>query len=518
MRRLPLLLGLGLAIFSIQAAPNDPTVAGLRKLRATCFPDARTARPVTCDWLSPTPVIVRHWPQLRQQRGSAAWLVNETPEGGTLLVAGTLPIEVAFAADNKRGLPQVRCWDANLAESVEALTRESHGGGAPPSSLGNKLLFAALADLDGDTAGAKKLALAVFAESPDPAVPVAWALCLAANGQYAAALSTFQRTGDLAAFRRECEATLKRFPECWPARSAVEDIVAGLPEKTASTPAKLSEEDRLLVEEIAAHAPDEADLTAFQSNLHQPWVLEVFGQPGASPLARLLARGSAAVPVLAAICDSKRPTRYTGGRNGFYGFAALMHQDPLRTADAWGAERHLSGQVPRPLTLGDLARLLLAGIVQDPFQSSDAFEDPARMQAAAGEWITTYGHLQGPDLLRALLKNLPPEWHSRTLEPALRSSDEKWTAVLVEYVDSQPPSLETLNLVSQLTSRPGESFHAAARKFLAKVKVKDDLLPEHLRNSSMPETDLRPYREQIERQLEKLREKVGDSAPVTPSA
>lgn len=516
MRCLPFLLGLGLAGIPLQAAPNDHTVAGLRKLRATCFPNARTARPVACDWLSPTPVVVRHWPQLSQQRGTAAWLVNETPEGGTLIIGSTLPIEVAFTADNKRGLPHVRCWEANLTESVEALTRESRSGEAPPSSLGNKLLFATLADLGGATEGAKKLALAVFAESPNTAIPIAWALSLAANGQYASALNTFQRTGDLPAFRQDCEATLKRFPECWPARSAVETIMAGLAKKSAALPSSLSAEDEKLINEIASHAPGEAELATFQSNLNQLWVLEAPERPGSSPLDRLLARGSAAVPVLAAICESDQPTRYTGGRTGFYGFGSLVHQDPLRSGGDFGSFLHLQDQLPRPLLLGDLARLLLSGVLQTPFNSSDFSQDPAQVRAASDEWMATYGSLQGPDLLRALLKNLPPEWHSRALQPALRSPDEKWRAVLVEYVDSQPPSMETLNIVSQMTARPGESFHAAARKFLAKVKSNDDLLPEHFRNSSVPEETLRQFREHIDQQLEKIRQTVGES--VLPSA
>ena len=76
----------------------------------------------------------------------------------------------------------------------------------------------------------------------------------------------------------------------------------------------------------------------------------------------------------------------------------------------------------------------------------------------------------------------------------------------------------TLNIVSQIASRPGERFHAMARKFLAKVKVKDDLLPEYLKDSHMRETNLSHHREQIEQQLEKIRQAVGDAKPATPSS
>lgn len=510
MRTLAILLGAWLGCASLFGQSADETAAGLRKLREVCFPKVRTARFVECAWLSDVPAVAQVWPN-SLGHPYRAWLVNETPTGGTLFFANAVPIEVVF--DDKPGTPfsRVRCKDVDLTKHLHDLESEIQDD-SEPALLGSGLLFAVLADISGSRGQAVKYAQAILSKSPDMATPVATALNFAAQGQYAGCLDSYQRTADLAAFRRDCEALMKRFPEGWPALPALPAILSALPagNKPAARP-NLSEEDQKLLDEIVSYVPSETAVLRLNSLIEYPWLFELPPGLDSSPLERLLKRGPAAITFFAAVCDSELPIHFVGGQEGLHGMESILSMDPQLMESAPEPE-YLSPILPRPLTVGQMSRLFLASALQ--LQNRDP--DAASARAAAEQWVSRYGKFEGSELLRVQLEGKTQEEQYAVLLPLINSEDVKWLPAYEKFVDDQPATMLTLQIAMAFAQRSDKRFLSIPRKFLAKLKSKDDLLPEYI--NSMPEGDIRSYRQHIDQQLDIIRKAVGEPEPTPPSA
>lgn len=294
------------------------------------------------------------------------------------------------------------------------------------TTAGEMLLSAANLHRRGAAAEANRLAQLLFEKGGGQQTVIEQAVSLLADAQYADLYQAFMRTRDWEAYRTGMTALTTRFARGWQRRDAVLRVVPAI-ESRAAGPAPvpagdgLGEEDLALAAALAAPRQGASTATpALHEYSIELWILPPLEAPTDKPadaIAQIKRRGLQAIPLLLALLSDTYPTEYDNPagsipmrNDSFQSWSSgpVPPQMAARMAKQRADAYYVS--LPRPLTRGEIANVLLRQVVPLPEElrynrHSGTAADPVQLlRTAAESWYAANKDLSTADIALGYLR------------------------------------------------------------------------------------------------------------------
>lgn len=426
--------------------------------------------------------------------------------------------------------------DADLAKDAKTLIAWlGKAGDANPSNPGRELsdprmfamqfhsgsqffLLAAHAYQKGMKTEANQIIALLFKRVGDNRKVVAGAMSTLADSQYAGAYEAFSKSGAWKQYLTDMETLLGRYPAAWRDRPVVEKVAASVRKHLAFAepppiPGEgLTEEDKKLADDLAR---DKKPINPSYQHHGPSWLLQANETPGirrgakaakAAPMERILARKIHAIPLLIALLKDEyllRVQTYPGMSSDYYSDddeAMSTEEIDMRFED-----------FPRPVSRGEIARRLLAGLVlsDESRYDRDRNATPDEIARLSREWYDKHKRLSEKELLRQFLSQGKEMEQQVALSILMNSKDEADLKEVERYLLTPEKLVEHIDEVTNYARMRGAKAKAFTLQFLAKVRALPSLLPSHAGN--VPDAR---YRKQMEdrarQQLKALEELTSD--------
>ncbi|MDD5349805.1 MAG: hypothetical protein PHQ12_06305 [Chthoniobacteraceae bacterium] len=310
------------------------------------------------------------WGEFARQLGLSgnAWLLKEKGKPDRFVVDNARLVEAKGIQSKPADLA------ADVQKIMLSLSKEEGGDSDSDSArAGCLLLFAAQLRTHGMTAEADALASRLF-EQTDASRVVSAAVNVLANAQYLDAHDRFLAAPNgWQAFQKDLETLEARFGADWQLHGPVVRLLSIVKRRNAPPPALpgLAPGDQALAAELAAAGDFDGDGRSL-------WLLFPENGENKHIIGRIQARGMQAFPLLIALLNDDYPVRIQANR-----FVDGEYFPP--DAPREERERGLFNRMPRPVTRGEIAALLLESVIprkQDENQPRHALP-PARLAEAA---------------------------------------------------------------------------------------------------------------------------------------
>ncbi|HOW97280.1 MAG TPA: hypothetical protein P5567_10585 [Kiritimatiellia bacterium] len=449
--------------------------------------------------------------------GGNAWLLGEENGRGRFVMnpgRACDVLEYKLLRGRKAGGagPAAGVWqDADLARDVAKTVsfleqkiedRKENDWAFRQNGYGYLLLLAIHYHAQGYTREAHRICDLLFEHAGDFRMVLVQALNVLADLQYEESCDRFAESGDWAAYRADLEALLARYPAGWqtrPAVSRVAEKVQARIEKPAPPPLAgedLTDEDRRLAEELA-----EAALVpmVFRDLLVLP-----DSAPGgkeenaAHPLARIRARGLAAVPLLLALLKDDYLTRMDtwslgdGNSRMYIEFSSGGLPDEL-------ADR-LYESLRRPLARGELAARLLQPLLPTAASAEYGSTDREALYEDAKAWYAEHRNQSPVELARYYLAEGQDAQQRAAIQYLLAHGAEEDAQALEKRLLEQAGDnwMRDMNLVTLYVTRRGPAARGFVDQYEAALRAGTG---EETTLTGQPAMD-----EQVDRLLKNLRQ------------
>ena len=380
-----------------------------------------------------------------------------------------------IAAEGKRNRGGM---GGGMGGGMEGEDAEGEGMGSgeavPDEHAGGLLLQAALLHAAGEREAANELAGVLLADARQAENAIAGAFSLAAQRQYTLALLGLAETGDRDRFLAALREIVERFPRGWGGRTALDYIVQSMqaPQEPSAAVKALPEEDQKLVAEVIAG-------TRYRPMPNcQGWLL--FAPPVAihepdSALVRLLRKGIDAIPILVAMREDGRATRFlaTGPTPRMRQHAMVAadaetddEEDMLLDDESKGMRYGETTSLPYPMGAGELAEAMLAQFRGHP--GAPESDDPGSTAARAQEWHRTYRGKPREEIAHSLLAQ--SDWRQMAITYLLARPLAETDYPAIEQAIAQEDGFMQLAPLELLVERRGQKALPAIERAIETAK------------------------------------------------
>ncbi len=399
-------------------------------------------------------------------------------------------------------------WDdADVTEDARRLVAFLEGAepgerswsGSLQHDSGTLFLLAIHMHRSGAVAEANQVAHLLFEKAGGQQAVIESALSLLADTQYGEVYRAFIASRDWDALRTDIDKLTARFPRGWQRRDAVLQAAAMVELRLAGAPPplqadELDEADQALAAELAAVdtvSPQAA--RALRRHSYDLWVLPgsrmdagpspVVEPEGPGVLDRIKARGMQAIPLLIALLDDAYPTVFdnpSGHVDSFvhsssYRISSSSSSPQILARQAAQRTAHYYSNLPRPVTRGEVAALLLQQVVPLSRHSHmRAGENrSAAIRAAATEW---YAANQGKTGLELALGYLDAEADGSSfsrqgvlLYLAREGGEPELAVVEAKLLEAEP--IQGAQLALQYAQMRGDEARPFVERYIARLKA-----------------------------------------------
>lgn len=374
------------------------------------------------------------------------------------------------------------------------------------TSLGDLLLFAVALDGKGMRQEANKLTELVFLLGKNKKKVIEQALDAMANAKYTALYMEFIENDDWKAFADGMDKLLSKFGTVWKNAPGVEKLesLARAKAENKTTPLKgLSKKDAEIADALLGSDPGKASAGLWTLDPPKKEKTEARGKKetaskenaenkrttqSPTPVERVMQRGIEALPLLAAMLGDdtllQRPLNSivpNENENTRFSHVIIYGEEEIEKPP----EEIFEKLSPRPATRGELARVMLAGVVpeinKNRRQRIDSMEEgsphsPEEMRKQTMEWYAkTKGKTQ-IELAKLYLKDGSPLQITYTMNCVLKNKMEKLYPEIEKCLlqSEKRNSSYYMGWRSQLATRYAEIRGSDARKFVLAFLEKMD--------------------------------------------
>lgn len=367
-----------------------------------------------------------------------------------------------------------------LEEKIE--NRQQHDWTFRQNGYGTFLLIAIHYHARGYAREANRIADLLFEHSGDYRKVLVEALSVLASAQYDEACDRFAASGDWAAYQKDVNDLLARFPAGWDYGRAVKRVGEAVQKRLEQpTPPPLAgegltDEDRKLADELAEAGPF-VDLDATSSGYRDFFVFPLPGSDRADhPLARLRARGVAAVPLLLAMLKDDYLLRIDTRRLN----PGSMHYSIDSRSSAGLSDEEVARQyatMRRPAARSDLAARWLQPLpITGARRRHGADElDKEELYEEVRAWYAAHKDKSPAELARLYLAEGGDDQKSAAMQYLVEQGTESdFQAVekhLLELADAENVMMG-MSLVSQYAGKRGAAAKPFVEQYEARVRAR----------------------------------------------